>query len=427
MQKTNQASFERASKVLPGGVNSPVRAFKSVGGTPPFIVRGKGGHFYDVEGNKYIDYIQSWGPLIFGHAHKDAVDAVISAAGDGLSFGAPTDNESLLAEMVLEIYPFLDKLRFVSTGTEAVMTALRVARGYTKKDAIIKFKGCYHGHSDSLLVQAGSGAATFGHPSSPGVVADLAKHTLLAEYNDIDQVKELFAKNHDIACVVIEPIAGNMGLVPADEEFLVALRKLCDSNGALLIFDEVMSGFRASKQGACGISSVRPDIVTFGKVIGGGMPVAAFGARKEIMDNLSPLGAIYQAGTLSGNPVAIAAGVATMKAIKNTPDLYPTLEARALKLMNGFAEAAKSAGVDLVTTVRGSMFGYFFSAKPVRNFADAQKSDIERFNRFFHAMLKRGVYLAPSAYEAGFISYATTDELINETIKAAFEAMKEAK
>lgn len=427
MEKSNQESFERASKVLPGGVNSPVRAFRSVGGTPPFIVKGEGGYIYDVEGKRYIDYVQSWGPLIFGHAHEPAVKAVRRAAKKGLSFGAPTDNESLLAEMILDIYPFLDKIRFVSTGTEAVMTALRVARGYTKKDAIVKFKGNYHGHSDSLLVQAGSGAATFGHPSSPGVVADLAKHTLLAEYNSIDDVEKLFENNHNIACVVVEPIAGNMGLVPADEEFLLTLRRLCNQNGALLIFDEVMSGFRASAQGACGISKVRPDIVTFGKVIGGGMPVAAFGARKEIMNHLSPLGAIYQAGTLSGNPVSIAAGIATLKAINETPDLYEVLEDRANMLMQGFGEAAKENDIDLVTTVRGSMFGYFFSDKPVKNFTEAQQTNTERFNRFFHAMLKRGVYLAPSAFEAGFISYATSDKLIKKTIKKAKEAMREIK
>lgn len=427
MKKTNQNSFERAQKVLSGGVNSPVRAFRSVGGTPRFITHGEGGCFFDIEGNRYIDFIQSWGPLIFGHKHREAIEAVKQAAENGLSFGTPTDQESELAELILEHYPFIDKLRFVSTGTEAVMSALRLARGFTGKENIIKFKGNYHGHSDSLLVQAGSGAATFGHPSSPGVVADLAKHTLLAEYNSIDDATNLFQNSSDIACVVIEPIAGNMGLVPADEEFLVALRTLCDKHGALLIFDEVMSGFRAGGNGACGYTSVKPDIVTFGKVIGGGMPVAAFGARSEIMDMLSPLGPIYQAGTLSGNPVSIAAGVATMRAIKNTPDLYPTLEKRAKALMNGFAEAAKENGIDLITTVRGSMFGYFFAKDPVKNFAQAQQSDTNRFNRFYHAMLSRGVYLAPSPFESGFVSYATTDDLITQTIECAKAAIKEAK
>lgn len=427
MPTTNQTAFERASKVLPGGVNSPVRAFKGVGGTPPFIARGEGGCFYDVEGRRYIDYIQSWGPLILGHAHPACVDAVCEAAKKGLSFGAPTERESELAELILSVYPFLDKLRFVSTGTEAVMTALRLARGFTGKTGIVKFKGNYHGHSDSLLVQAGSGAATFGHPSSPGVPADLAKHTLVAEYNNLDEVKALFTAEHDIACIVIEPIAGNMGLVPADEAFLLGLRELCDSNGSLLIFDEVMSGFRAGKQGACSHTSVKPDIVTLGKVIGGGMPVAAFGARREIMDKLSPEGPIYQAGTLSGNPVAIAAGLATLKTVLNTSDLYAVLEARAKKLMAGFEAAAKEAGVAIQTNVRGSMFGFFFSDKPVKNFTDALGTDTERFKRFYQAMLSKGVYLAPSAFEAGFISLATTDALIDETIEAAKAAMKEAK
>jgi glutamate-1-semialdehyde 2,1-aminomutase len=421
---TNKAAFERAQKVLPGGVNSPVRAFSAIGGNPPVIERGEGGCFYDVEGKRYIDYIQSWGPLILGHARKEVVDAVCEKAKKGLGFGTPTEIETDLAELVLEAYPFLEKLRFVSTGTEAVMTAIRLARGVTGKTAVIKFKGNYHGHSDSLLVQAGSGAATFGHPSSPGVPADFAKHTLVAEYNDLSAVEAFFKAEHDIACVVIEPIAGNMGLIPADEAFLQGLRKLCTDNGALLIFDEVMSGFRAGPMGACSHTAVRPDMVTFGKVIGGGMPVAAFGASAAIMSQLSPEGPVYQAGTLSGNPVAMAAGLATLKIVRETEGFYETLTKRAQMLTAGFEAAAKAAGVPLVTDVRGSMFGFFFSDKPVKNFTDAAACDIERFKKFYHEMLLREVYLAPSAFEAGFISLATDDDLIEETIAAAHEAMK---
>lgn len=421
---TNEAAFERAKRVLPGGVNSPVRAFGSIGGTPPVIAKGEGGCFFDVEGKRYIDYIQSWGPLILGHGRKEVVHAVCDAAKNGLGFGAPTEAETELAELVLSAYPFLQKLRFVSTGTEAVMTALRLARGVTGKTAVVKFKGNYHGHSDSMLVQAGSGAATFGHPSSPGVPADLAKHTLVAEYNDLAAVEAFFKAEHDIACVIIEPIAGNMGLVPADEDFLKGLRKLCSDNGALLIFDEVMSGFRAGPMGACSHTTVRPDMVTFGKVIGGGMPVAAFGANAQIMSHLSPEGPVYQAGTLSGNPVAVAAGLATLKIVREEADLYPTLQKRAERLMAGFQAAADAAGVPLVTDVRGSMFGFFFSSKPVKNFTDAAACDIERFKRFYREMLLRGVYLAPSAFEAGFISLATSDDLIEESIAAAQEAMK---
>ncbi len=421
---TNEAAFERAKKVLPGGVNSPVRAFGSIGATPPVIARGEGGCFFDVEGNRYIDYIQSWGPLILGHAHKEVIEAVCSTAKQGLGFGTPTELESEIAERVLKAYPFLEKLRFVSTGTEAVMTAIRLARGVTGKTAVIKFKGNYHGHSDTLLVQAGSGAATFGHPSSPGVPTDFAKHTLVAEYNDLAAVEAFFKAEHDIACVVIEPIAGNMGLIPADEAFLQGLRKLCTDNGALLIFDEVMSGFRAGPMGACSHTAVRPDMVTFGKVIGGGMPVAAFGANAQIMSHLSPEGPVYQAGTLSGNPVAVAAGIATLKVIQETDGFYDTLTKRAQKLTAGLEAAAQAANIPLVTDVRGSMFGFFFSDKPVKNFTDAAACDIERFKRFYREMLLRGVYLAPSAFEAGFISLATEEDLIDESIAAAHEAMK---
>ena len=423
---TNKEAFERASKVLVGGVNSPVRAFGSVGGTPPFIARGEGGYIYDIEGKGYIDFVQSWGPLILGHAHSAVIKAVCEAATRSLSFGAPCEMESELAELIISAYGFLDKIRFVSTGTEAVMTALRLARGVTGQGDIVKFRGCYHGHSDSLLVEAGSGAATFGSPSSPCVVADLAKHTLLADYNDIASVERLFAEYKSIACVVIEPIAGNMGLVPADQPFLDALRTLCTRHGALLIFDEVMSGFRAAKGGACELSQVVPDIVTFGKVIGGGMPAAAIGGKKEIMDALSPIGKIYQAGTLSGNPVAMAAGIATLKTIFAEPQMYETLAKRGAELMNGFADVANEAGIKLQTAVRGSMFGFFFADHEVKNFADALRSDTARFAKFHHAMLSRGVYLAPSQFETGFISLATHSKHVTEALSAAREAMRAA-
>jgi len=419
-------AFKEAAKVIPGGVDSPVRAFGSVGGTPPFIDHGEGGHIYDIDGNKYIDFVQSWGPLIFGHADGEIQKAVMETAKKGLSFGAPTLLETELAQEIVSMFDELDKVRFVSSGTEAVMSAIRLARGVTGRDNIIKFKGNYHGHSDSLLVQAGSGAATFGAPSSPGVPADLTKHTLLATYNDIASVTECFRESEDIACVIMEPIAGNMGLVPADEEFLVELRRLCDMHGTLLIFDEVMSGFRASLKGAQGITSVKPDIVTFGKVIGGGMPVGAFAANKEIMSHLSPEGRIYQAGTLSGNPVAMSAGLVSLRKLKANPAIYVELAAKAKKLMDGFQAAANAEEIPLVTNVRGSMFGFFFSNKPVKNFDDALQNDTEAFAIFHHEMLNRGIYLACSSYETGFISTATTDEMIDKAITAAYESMRAA-
>ncbi len=418
-------AFEEAYRVIPGGVDSPVRAFSSVGGTPPFIERGESAYLYDIDGNRYIDYVQSWGPLIFGHCDSDIESAVMAAVKRGLSFGAPTTVETELAEEIVSLFDAIDKIRFVSSGTEAVMSALRLARGYTGRDDIVKFTGCYHGHSDSLLVQAGSGAVTFGSPSSPGVPADLTKHTLLAQYNNIESVEKCFAESEKgVACVIIEPIAGNMGLVPADEAFLEALRVLCDRNGALLIFDEVMSGFRASLTGAQGISSVKPDMVTMGKVIGGGMPVGAFGARAEIMAHLSPEGPVYQAGTLSGNPVAMAAGLASVSKLKRNPAIYATLGDRAEKLMRGFESAAEDAGIPLVTNVRGSMFGFFFSDKPVKNFEEALENDSEMFARFHKGMLDHGIYLACSAYETGFISTEISDALIDETIEAARSVMK---
>jgi len=418
-------AFKEAYKVIPGGVDSPVRAFGSVGGTPPFIDRGEGGYIYDIDDNRYIDFVQSWGPLIFGHADSDIQNAVVKTASKGLSFGAPTLLETQLAEKITSLYDSVQKVRFVNSGTEAVMSAIRLARGATRRDDIVKFVGCYHGHSDSLLVQAGSGAMTFGTPSSPGVPADLTKHTLLADYNDIESVEKCFQQSKDIAAVIIEPIAGNMGLVPADEDFLVKIRQLCDKHGTLLIFDEVMSGFRASLQGAQGITTVKPDIVTLGKVIGGGMPVGAFGASSKLMSQLSPEGPVYQAGTLSGNPVAMAAGIASLEKLKSNPSIYITLAARAKKLMDGFHNAAKQVGIPLSTSVRGSMFGFFFLDYSPKNFNDVMQADTEMFAKFHSGMLDQGIYLACSAYETGFISTQTTDEMIDEAISAAASVMKE--
>jgi glutamate-1-semialdehyde 2,1-aminomutase len=420
------AAFEEAYSVIPGGVDSPVRAFSGVEGTPPFIEKGEGAYIYDIDGNRYIDYVQSWGPLIFGHCNADIETSVIDAVKRGLSFGAPTTVETELAQEIVTLFESIDKVRFVSSGTEAVMSAIRLARGVTGRDNILKFTGCYHGHSDSLLVQAGSGLATFGTPSSPGVPADLTKHTLLATYNDIESVEKCFADSPEgIACVIIEPIAGNMGLVPAEEEFLKQLRTLCTEHGTLLIFDEVMSGFRASLKGAQGITTVKPDMVTLGKVIGAGMPVGAFGANAEIMGHLSPEGPVYQAGTLSGNPVAMAAGLTSLRKLKANPTVYVELGNKAKRLVDGLKKAADSVNVPMVTDVRGSMFGFFFSDKPVKNFADAMENDQKLFARFHKGMLDRGIYLACSSFETGFISTAITDEMIDETVKAAYEVLKE--
>jgi len=419
-------AFDEAYKVIPGGVDSPVRAFKSVGGTPAFIAKGEGGYMIDIDGNRYIDFVQSWGPLIFGHADKDIENAVIEAVKNGLSFGAPTLLETQLAQEVIELFEGIDKIRFVSSGTEAVMSAIRLARGYTQKDDFIKFTGCYHGHSDSLLVQAGSGMATFGSPSSPGVPADLTKHTLLAQYNNLESVKKCFEQNAgNVSSIIIEPIAGNMGLVPADEAFLKGLRALCDEHGALLIFDEVMSGFRASLKGSQGIVDVKPDIITFGKVIGAGMPVGAFCASKVIMSQLSPEGPIYQAGTLSGNPIAMKAGLTSIKKLKSNPAIYAELEAKARKLVDGFLASAKAFNIPMIAEVRGSMFGFFFSDIEVKNFEDALKNDSKRFGIFHSKMLNRGIYLACSSFEAGFISTATTDEMIDEAIAMARISLEE--
>ena len=425
---TNKEAFSEAKKYIPGGVNSPVRAFGSVGGEPVMIDHAKGAYLYDVEGKKYLDFIQSWGPLIFGHCDKDIEEAIISAVKQGVSYGAPSPKETALAKLICDEFKQIDKIRFVSSGTEATMSAIRVARGYSKKDGLIKFEGCYHGHSDALLIKAGSGATTYGNASSGGVPQDVVKNTFLAIYNDIESVKAIFENNKDkIGVIIIEPIAGNMGLVPADKKFLRELRELCDKFGAVLILDEVMSGFRASRLGSYPFHEVDADLVTFGKVIGGGMNVAAFGGKAKIMDCLSPEGAVYQAGTLSGNPVAMSAGIAAILKINNDVNLYARLEKLALKLMDGFKEAAKSADITIQTEVRGSMFGYFFTDHIVKNYDDALKSDTKLFAKFHQAMLRRGIYLAPSQFETGFICDAMSEADIDLAVNAAKEAFLEIK
>lgn len=418
-------AYTKACEVIPGGVDSPVRAFKSVGGTPPFIKKGKGAYLYDIDGNKYVDFVQSWGPLIFGHCDKDIEKAVMKTVKKGLSFGAPTNLETELAQEIVEMYDNIDKVRFVSSGTEATMSAIRLARGVTGKNDIIKFEGCYHGHSDSLLVQAGSGMATFGSPSSPGVPEDLTKHTLLCEYNNIENLKKCFEESSDIACIIIEPIAGNMGLVPATPEFLDACRKLCNKHKALLIFDEVMSGFRASLTGASGIVPTKADIITFGKVIGAGMPVGAFAASKKIMKELSPEGKIYQAGTLSGNPVAMAAGLTSLRKLKQDSKIFDSLSKKALRLVNGLKKVATKNGIALQVNTRGSMFGFFFCENEPKNFKDVGNCDFKRFAKFHHEMLKRGFYFACSQYETGFICTKIKNKDIDACIKAATIVMKD--
>ena len=425
---TNKEAFSEAKKYIPGGVNSPVRAFGSVGGEPVMIDHARGAYLYDVEGKKYLDFIQSWGPLIFGHCDKDIEEAIISAVKQGVSYGAPSPKETALAKLICDEFKQIDKIRFVSSGTEATMSAIRVARGYAKKDGLIKFEGCYHGHSDALLIKAGSGATTYGNASSSGVPQDVVKNTFLAIYNDIESVKAIFENNKDkIGVVIIEPIAGNMGLVPADKKFLRELRELCDKFGAVLILDEVMSGFRASRLGSYPFHEVDADLVTFGKVIGGGMNVAAFGGKAKIMDCLSPEGAVYQAGTLSGNPVAMSAGIAAISKINSDANLYARLEKLAKKLMDGFKEAAKSAGITIQTEVRGSMFGYFFTDHAVKNYDDALKSDTKLFAKFHQAMLRRGIYLAPSQFETGFVCDAMSEADIDLAVNAAKEAFLEIK
>ena len=424
----NQILFERAQRVIPGGVNSPVRAFRAVGGTPRFISRAQGPYMWDADGKQYIDYIGSWGPMILGHGHPAVLEAVQKAAVDGFSFGAPTEREIELAEAIIALVPSVEQVRLVSSGTEAGMSALRLARGATGRNKIIKFEGCYHGHADALLVKAGSGLATFGFPTSAGVPADVVKHTLVLEYNNLAQIEEAFAtQGSEIACVMIEPIAGNMNFVRASVPFMTKLRELCTKHGAMLVFDEVMTGFRVALGGAQSvyaklIPGFKPDMSVFGKVIGGGMPLAAFGGTRAVMSQLAPLGPVYQAGTLSGNPVATACGLATLKEIAK-PGFYEDLAAKTRSLVKGLESAAQQAGVPLVGDSEGGMFGFFFTDKLPQNYGVVMATDKDRFNHFFHAMLDRGVYLAPALYEAGFVSAAHSADDLAVTVRAAGEAL----
>ncbi len=429
---SNDSLFERARRVIPGGVNSPVRAFRAVGGTPRFIASAHGAYMTDAEGQRYIDYIGSWGPMILGHGHPAVIEAVTRAAQQGLSFGAPTEREVELAEAILELIPSMEQVRLVSSGTEAAMSALRLARGATGRKRIVKFEGCYHGHADALLVKAGSGLATFGHATSAGVPDEVVQHTLVLEYNNLQQLDEAFSLHGaDIACVMIEPIAGNMNFVRASLPFMAKLRELCTRHGALLVFDEVMTGFRVALGGAQSLYAealpgFKPDVSVFGKVIGGGMPLAAFGGSKAVMEQLAPLGPVYQAGTLSGNPVATACGLATLNEVRK-PGFYEALGARTRSLVDGLMGAARDAGVPMVGDSQGGMFGFFFPHAAAdglpQNYTTVMATDKERFNRFFHGMLDRGVYLAPALYEAGFVSAAHTADDIAATVAAARAAL----
>ncbi len=429
MTSTNAQLFERAQRVIPGGVNSPVRAFKAVGGTPRFIARAQGPYIFDAEGTRYIDYIGSWGPMILGHGHPAVLEAVQKAALDGFSFGAPTEREIELAEEILKLVPSMDQVRLVSSGTEAAMSALRLARGATGRNKIVKFEGCYHGHADALLVKAGSGLATFGNPTSAGVPEDVVKHTVVLEYNHIGQLEEAFALHgSDMACVMIEAICGNMNFVRASVPFMTRLRELCTQYGVLLVFDEVMTGFRVALGGAQSvyaklIPGFAPDVSVFGKVIGGGMPLAAFGGRRAVMEQLAPQGPVYQAGTLSGNPVATACGLATLREIQK-PGFFEALTASTRQLVDGFAAAAAEAGVPMVTDSEGGMFGFFFASQLPQQYTQVLATDKARFNHFFHAMLDRGVYLAPALYEAGFVSAAHRPDDLAATIEAARQSLK---
>ncbi|MES2204534.1 MAG: glutamate-1-semialdehyde 2,1-aminomutase [Pseudomonadota bacterium] len=415
---SNQTLFQDAQQCIPGGVNSPVRAFKSVGGTPIFIDKASGPFIFDADGKRYIDYVGSWGPMILGHANPAVVQAVQTAASKGLSYGAPTRLETELAELVCDMVPSVEQVRFVNSGTEATMTALRLARGFTRRDKIIKFNGCYHGHSDSLLVKAGSGVLTCGIPGSAGVPESIAAHTLIAEFNQLDQVEALFKQYpNDIAGIIVEPIPGNMNCILPDAGFLASLKSLCEQHGSLLIFDEVMTGFRVAKAGAQEIYNITPDLTTFGKIIGGGLPVGALGGRRDIMQHLAPVGPVYQAGTLSGNPLAMSAGLAQLKQINQQVDFFEVLAKKTQRLMDGISHAAKKHHIPLLTQHVCGMFGLFFTEqKHVRHFPDVTQCDATRFNQFFHAMLAEGIYLAPSAFEAGFMSMAHTDEIIDDTI-----------
>ena len=415
--------FAAAQRHIPGGVNSPVRAFRGVGGDPVFFERAAGPYVYDADGRRYVDYVGSWGPMILGHAHPEVIAAVQARLHQGLSFGAPTELETRMADRVCELVPSMDLVRMVSSGTEATMSALRLARGFTGRDRIVKFEGCYHGHADSLLVKAGSGALTLGEPSSPGVPAALAELTLTLRYNDLDQVRDTFERIGDqIACIIVEPVAGNMNCIPPLPGFLEGLREVCDQHGALLIFDEVMTGFRVALGGAQGLYGIRPDLTALGKIIGGGMPVGAFGGRREVMERISPLGPVYQAGTLSGNPIAMAAGLKTLELIA-APGFHERIGARTAQLVDGLIERARTAGVPLAANRVGGMFGIFFTDAPqVTDYAQATACDQDRFRAFFHAMLELGVYLAPSAYEAGFVSITHEEPQIEATLAAAEEA-----
>ncbi|QIB66009.1 glutamate-1-semialdehyde 2,1-aminomutase [Kineobactrum salinum] len=420
---TSEQLFEQAQHHIPGGVNSPVRAFKAVGGTPIFIERSEGPYIYDCEGRRYIDYVLSWGPMLMGHNHPQVREAVIRQCEKGLSFGTPTELETRLADRICEIMPGMDLVRMVNSGTEATMSAIRLARGFTGRDSIVKFEGCYHGHSDSLLVKAGSGALTLGVPSSPGVPAALADHTMTLTYNDSEGLRQAFAEHGDrIACVIVEPVAGNMNCIPPQPGFLETMRELCSAHGAVLIVDEVMTGFRFGLQGAQGYYGIEADLTCLGKVIGGGMPVGAFGGKREIMEQIAPLGPVYQAGTLSGNPVAMAAGLATLEVI-SAPGFYEPIFTHTAQLCAGLERAASDAGVAFTTNHAGSMFGGFFTAaEAVSNYAQVMACDTAAFNRFFHQMLQQGVYLAPASYEAGFMSSAHSDADIEQTVTAARSA-----
>ncbi|MEZ0005815.1 glutamate-1-semialdehyde 2,1-aminomutase [Flavobacterium sp. 28YEA47A] len=424
-QRSSQL-FAEAEKVIPGGVNSPVRAFKAVGGTPIFVKSAKGAYLYDEDGNRLIDYINSWGPMILGHAYDPVVNAVIEKAKLGTSFGMPTALETEIAELAVSMVPNIDKIRFVNSGTEACMSAIRLARGYTKRDKIIKFSGCYHGHSDSFLIQAGSGAITFGAPNSPGVTQGTAKDTLLARYNDIQNVADLFEANkNEIAAIIIEPVAGNMGCIPPSEGFLKALRDLCDENGTLLIFDEVMTGFRLAKGGAQELFGIKADIVTFGKVIGGGLPVGAFAGRNEIMNYLAPVGPVYQAGTLSGNPLAMAAGLEMLRALNTDTAIFKRLDEKTAYLEKGIREKLTANGIKFTINRVGSMISVHFDENPVTDLQSASKGDNEYFKKFFHGLLQEGVYIAPSAYETWFITDALTYEDLDFTINAVDKVSKQ--
>ncbi|GAB2677636.1 glutamate-1-semialdehyde 2,1-aminomutase [Aliiglaciecola aliphaticivorans] len=425
MQKSTQL-FEQAQKHIPGGVNSPVRAFKAVGGTPPFIVKADGPYIYDADGKQYIDYVQSWGPMVLGHNNPKIRQAVIKAAENGLSFGAPTESEVTMAELVNKLVPSMEMLRMVNSGTEATMSAIRLARGVTGKNKILKFEGCYHGHADSLLVKAGSGALTLGAPSSPGVPADVAQHTLTMEYNNIDSVKQAFAEfGDDIACIIVEPVAGNMNCIPPVDGFLQGLRDICDQHQSILIFDEVMTGFRVSRGGAQELYSIVPDLTCLGKVIGGGMPVGAFGGRADIMKQIAPTGSIYQAGTLSGNPIAMAAGLASLTQIQQ-PGLYDQLSLATKTLAEGIKSLALEHGIPMTVNYAGSMFGIFFTdIDKVTNYKQAINCDTEMFNRFFHGMLAKGVYLAPASYEAGFVSAMHDMDIVEKTLQITKEVFAE--